>query len=90
MLPDVHDGLQQLDQSFDDELFEEVSVSGFVSADILGDFALSSNDEVLQVASLETIYVWREFIFFMRDSLILVLLLILLCAALSFCFFSNS
>jgi hypothetical protein len=57
MLPDVHDGLQQLDQSLDDELLEEVSVSSFVSADILGDFTLGSNDEVLEVAFLGAIYV---------------------------------
>jgi hypothetical protein len=57
MLPDVHDGLQQLDQSLDDELLEEVSVSSFVSADILGDFALGSNDEILEVAFLGAIYV---------------------------------
>lgn len=89
-IPNVDDGFKHFDKSLDYELFEEGAVFSFVFADILSEFLFGGDDQLLQVAACGGVYVWREFIFFMRDSLILELLLMRRWAAFSLCLCSNS
>lgn len=77
-LPHKDDRFEHSNEAFDYQIFEDLFVPFFILANILSKFLFSIQNQLLKVSIYLIGYVCLMFIFFILDSFIFALLLILL------------